>query len=171
MSYRIAVLALTACTSSVSTESRAYDDRFDATVLDVVRSDETPAAAAPAVFYVHGGSWRGGSRVTEAGVVERLARAGYLGVNVDYRLVPDGVFPAAVDDVFCAFAYVQAHTDDLGIDPARIAVMGYSAGGHLIGMVSTANEVAELQDEACPWVARRHPLPPSRAQVRWIYRR
>lgn len=144
------VLALSACTASVTTESIAYDDRFEADVLDVIRSDRTPVTAAPAVFYVHGGSWRAGSRGTEAGISERLARAGYVGINVDYRLVPDGTFPNAVDDVFCALAFVQAHADELGVDPARLAVMGYSAGGHLIGMLATASDLVELQDDTCP---------------------
>jgi len=150
MSLRVILLALTACTASVTTESRVYDDRFEPTVLDIMRSDETASANAPAVFYVHGGSWRGGSRGGEAGVVERLARGGYVAVNVDYRLVPDGAFPSAVDDVFCALAFVQTHADELGIDPSRIAVMGYSAGGHLIGMLAAGNDVAELQDASCP---------------------
>ena len=150
MSIWVVLLALTACTASVTTESRAYDERFESTVLDIVRSDDTPTANAPAVVYVHGGSWRAGSRGTEAGVIERLARGGYVGINVDYRLVPDGTFPSAVDDVFCALAFVQTHPDELGIDPSRIAVMGYSAGGHLIGMLAAGNDVAELQDDSCP---------------------
>lgn len=149
--YRIvASLTLTACMGPVTTESRTYDERFEATTLDILRSDESPTTAAPVIVYVHGGSWRGGSRAAEAGVVERLARAGYVGINVDYRLVPDGVFPNAVDDVFCALAFVQTHADELGIDPARLAVMGYSAGGHLIGMLAAGNDVAELQSDECP---------------------
>jgi len=151
MVHRFApVLALAACTASVTTESFAYDDRFDADFLDVVRSEATPAAAAPAVFYVHGGSWRAGSRGTEAPIIERIARVGYVGINVDYRLVPDGTFPNAVDDVFCALAFVQLHADELGLDPSRLAVMGYSAGGHLIGLLATAADLAELQDDTCP---------------------
>jgi len=141
-------IALNGCMPSITTESIAYDDRFAADVLDVVRSDATPADA-PAVVYVHGGSWRGGSRHTEAVPVERLARGGYVAINVDYRLVPEGRFPAAVD-AFCALAFVQTHAGELGIDPARIAVMGYSAGGHLIGMLATAHDVAVLQVEGCP---------------------
>ena len=147
----VVVCALSACVPSVTTESRAYDTRSEVAVLDVVRSAETPAIGAPAVVYVHGGSWSGGSRGAEASVVESLARAGYVGVNVDYRLVPSGTFPAAVNDVFCALAYVQAHVEELGVDANRIAVMGYSAGGHLAGLLATASDLADLQDGSCPW--------------------
>lgn len=144
------VLALAGCVDAVTTEPVNYDERHPEAVLDVVHSSAAPATA-PAVVYVHGGSWRGGSRRAEKGVVEQMARAGYVAFNVDYRLVPDGTFPAAVDDVFCALAYVQAHAAELGVDPARIAVMGYSAGGHLTGLLATATDVPALQDDACPW--------------------
>ncbi len=154
----LCLLAMSACTASVTTESIAYDERFDADVLDVIRSEHTPTAAARTVFYVHGGSWRAGSRGTEAGPVEQLARAGYLAINVDYRLVPDGTFPNAVDDVFCALAFVQTHADELGVDTSRLAVMGYSAGGHLIGLLATASNLAELQSDTCPHGRATAPL-------------
>ncbi len=153
MTARFAIpwaLALTGCVDAVTTEPVNYDERHPAAVLDVVHASTAPGIA-PAVIYVHGGSWRSGSRRSEKGVVEQMARAGYVAFNVDYRLVPEGTFPAAVDDVFCALAYVQANADELGVDPARIAVMGYSAGGHLTGLLATATDVAALQDDACPW--------------------
>lgn len=147
---RLCLLALSACTASITTDSIAYDERFDADVLDVIRSDHTPTTAAPTVLYVHGGSWRGGSRTSEASAVEQLARGGYLAINVDYRLVPDGTFPNAADDVFCALAFVQTHADELGVDVSRLAVMGYSAGGHLMGLLATGANLAELQSDTCP---------------------
>jgi acetyl esterase/lipase len=69
----------------------------------------------------------------------RLARAGYVAINIDYRLVPNGgEFPHAVQDCMCALSFIRANAGAYGIDPARIATLGYSAGGHLASMLGTA---------------------------------
>lgn len=127
-----------------------YDDRRAHAELDVHTAWGRGAARRPAVMYVHGGGWNSGARNNDRATVDRLARAGYVGVNVDYRLVPEGAFPAAVQDVFCALAFIRERADELGINPERVAVMGHSAGAHLIGMVAVAADVPELQDLACP---------------------
>ena len=62
-----------------------------------------------------------------------------MAFNLEYRLTPDGgAFPHAVQDCLCALSYVRAHATDYGIDPARIASLGYSAGGHLASMLGVA---------------------------------
>ena len=139
---------LAGCDPELDRQTRRYDPRHEVAELDVIAP--RGATGAPAVMYVHGGAWSRGERGNDAGTVERLARAGYVAVNVDYRLVPDGTFPAAVHDVACALAYVQAEADTLGVDRTRIAVMGHSAGAHLISLVAVAAELEALQDPGCP---------------------
>lgn len=143
------LLTITACAGDdVAMQTYVYDDRHPSAELDVhARAGSTDA---PAVVYLHGGAWRVGSRESDQATAERLARAGYVVANVDYRLVPDGVFPLAVQDAACALAFVRAHAGELGVDPQRIAVMGHSAGAHLVAMVGVAADVAELQDAGCP---------------------
>ncbi len=117
-----------------------YDARYgDATSMDVFMPDDG-RIDRPAVFIVHGGAWRLFHKERYRNVGRRLARAGYVAVSVEYRLVPEGRFPNAVHDVGCALAYLQNHAAELGVDPARIVTFGYSAGAHLTALVATATD-------------------------------
>ena len=87
--------------------------------------------AKPAVLVVHGGSWA--SRTGDMEWICRdLARAGFVAVNITYRLAPKAHFPSPVDDVRDAAAWVRAHASELEIDPKRLAAWGYSAGANLV---------------------------------------
>jgi hypothetical protein len=81
---------------------------------------------------------------------QRLAHSGYVAATIEYRLVPDGVFPAAAEDCFCALAFLRAHAQEYGLDPQRVALMGYSAGGQLVSLLGVHAEDPELQDPGCP---------------------
>jgi acetyl esterase/lipase len=136
----VCTVVLGGCGPDVAIESDvSYDDRFDVAKLDVYspsRSD-TPR---PAVIVIHGGGWKDSfSRSGMADHSYRLAAAGYVAFNIDYRGTPTGgEFPHAVQDCICALAFVRTHADEFGIDPARIATFGYSAGGHLASMLGVA---------------------------------
>ncbi|MDI1480719.1 alpha/beta hydrolase [Polyangium sp. y55x31] len=95
------------------------------------------AAPSPCVVFYHGGGFVTGDLDTHDTFCRQLAVEGRVRViAVDYRLAPEHRFPAAVDDAVAAFRDVAARAADFGIDPARMAVMGDSAGGNLSAVVS-----------------------------------
>ena len=110
---------------------------------------DAPAAGWPTVVWVHGGSWRAGSRADTPRWPEWLADEGYLVVSVDYRLAPPPTWAAAPADVACALGWVAGQAGRLGADPARLAVKGVSAGAHLALLSAYADEAEEF-DPSCP---------------------
>ncbi|MGW0882347.1 alpha/beta hydrolase [Streptomyces sp. NPDC002671] len=89
------------------------------------------------LVFFHGGGWVIGSRRSHDNTVRFLAqRAGVRALSVEYRMAPEHIFPAAVDDALATFDFAHAKAADLGADPARIAVGGDSAGGNLAAVTA-----------------------------------
>jgi acetyl esterase len=90
------------------------------------------AVNAPVFVYVHGGGWAYGSIETVDRMCRRIAdRSGCAVLSVGYRLAPEHVYPAALDDVETVLRYVRREGAGLGVDPSRLAIGGDSAGGLL----------------------------------------
>jgi acetyl esterase len=110
------------------------------------------ASPVPVVLFFHGGGWTLGSLDGYDFFCRELAEACSAAVlAVDYRLAPEHPFPAATDDALFALDWVAAHGAGLGLDAARIAVAGDSAGGNLAA-------VAALSARDAGWPALRAQL-------------
>lgn len=94
----------------------------------------------PVVLCVHGGAWVVGRRSDYHRLCRRLARQGFVAATIDYRLLPEGVYPAPVHDVLDAVQYLQDHAQIYGADPGRFAFVGASAGGHIAAMAALGTE-------------------------------
>jgi acetyl esterase len=96
-------------------------------------------APGPGLLFIHGGGWFQGNLDTaevECGPMASLVPC--VVVSVDYRLAPEHPFPVPLEDCIAAWSWLHAHTDELGIDPARVAVAGTSAGGNLAAALCLA---------------------------------
>ncbi|MFO0571457.1 MAG: alpha/beta hydrolase [Polyangiaceae bacterium] len=143
------------CRAPIEIEDVPYDTRYgDSTTMDIYLPDES--GPQPAVMLIHGGAWRFGDKRHFDNAARRFARSGYAAASINYRLVPKGVFPNAAMDVGCALAFLQKHADEYSIDPDRIAVMGYSAGGHLASLLGVAWDEEFIAPD-CEWGAPKRP--------------
>ncbi|CAL75393.1 putative para-nitrobenzyl esterase [Bradyrhizobium sp. ORS 278] len=95
--------------------------------------------AAPLIVFVHGGGWKRGDKrnATGAEKVAHLLAQGYAFASIDYRLVPEATVEQQASDVAAAVAWLRTNSERLGINPARIVLMGHSAGAHLVALVGT----------------------------------
>jgi acetyl esterase/lipase len=89
-------------------------------------------APLPAILYMHGGGFvSGGLDMSDTWARRHAAEVGAVVLSVDYRLAQEHVFPAALDDCYTALEWVVTEAARLGVDAARIAVAGDSAGANL----------------------------------------
>jgi acetyl esterase len=112
------------------------DKKFPGPKGDVGFRLYTPVAASapllPGLVFFHGGGFVLGDLETHDGLCRILANeSGCRVASIDYRLAPEHPFPAAVEDCTAAVDWVAANAAELGIDAARLAVGGDSAGGNL----------------------------------------
>jgi acetyl esterase/lipase len=117
----------------------AYGDHGTLTALDVYPlAPRAGCPPSPVLVWVHGGGWQAGDKGNRMADKRRLAaEQGWVLVSVNYRLVPQVRYPVPNEDVAAAVAWVTEHAGEHGGDPARVALMGHSAGGGIVAAVTT----------------------------------
>jgi acetyl esterase/lipase len=130
--------------------------------LDLYRS-AGQVAARPLVLFLHGGGWRlgnprgGGALVDLPAILAHVAQRGYVVASIEYRLSGEAAYPAQLQDLQAALAFLRANAARLGIDASAVALWGLSAGAHLgaLGAVSCGESrppPAAAQPPAAPCV-------------------
>jgi acetyl esterase/lipase len=128
-------------------------------LLDIYRP-ETQDGGIPAVVWIHGGAFRAGSK--DDGQVRAtlwLVNHGYAVASINYRLSQVAKFPAQTHDTKAAIRWLRANGKQYGLDTARIAAWGASAGGHLSAMLGTSGGDPGLEGDL------GHPEESSRVQA------
>ncbi|MGH7412899.1 MAG: alpha/beta hydrolase, partial [Candidatus Rokuibacteriota bacterium] len=124
----------TAALGPVEDVPAVADHRVPVTGGEITVRVYSPAGHGPhpvLVFY-HGGGWVIGDLYTHDGICRAIVKAAGCAVAaVDYRLAPEFKYPAPVEDSYAGLQWVVASAARLGLDPARVAVGGDSAGGNL----------------------------------------
>lgn len=93
---------------------------------------EEPRAGRPCLLWIHGGGYVGGSPfITDLRLFRWAGEHDCVVVAVQYGLAPEKPYPAGLEDCYAGLSWVHEHADELGVDPARVAVVGESAGGGL----------------------------------------
>lgn len=119
---------------------------------------EKSAGPLPVIVWVHGGGWQGGSKNQCRPLADGFVARGYAVASIGYRLSGDAIFPAQLEDCKAAVRWLRARARDYGLDPARFAAWGSSAGGHLVALLGTTGDVPDFDVGA-------HRDQPSRVQA------
>ena len=91
----------------------------------------------PVIFWIHGGGWQAGDKMSAHAKPRAFVDKGYVFVSINYRLLPDVDMATIVRDVAKSLRWVHDHIAEYGGDPGRLVVMGHSAGAQLAALICT----------------------------------
>ena len=93
--------------------------------------------ARPCVVVIHGGGWSAGRKEQHDDLIKVLAQDGFVAATISYGLCPQCPWPAQIHDVKAAVRFLRSKATAYGIDPTRMAALGFSAGAHLAMLLGT----------------------------------
>ena len=104
--------------------------------LDVYGFNSGSSPLAPIIFYVHGGAWRIGDKARVGYKADYFNQLGYVFISTNYQLSPKVIHPAHVQSIAHAFRWVVNNARQFGGRPDKIALLGHSAGAHLVALLA-----------------------------------
>ena len=125
----------------------AYASTSPSQTLDLYLPASDGSAAAPVVVLIHGGAFAMGDSGMEAGLAQTLVQEGFAVAAVNYRLSGEALYPAGAQDVKAAVRWLRANAAQYGLDPAKFAAWGQSAGGWMATMLGVTGDQATIFDD------------------------
>jgi len=124
-------------------ENIAYaQDTLQKHRLDIYLPQQT-LDKMPVLILIHGGGWIVNDKYADIGymgnTISAILQQGIAVVSIDYRFATQARFPAQIQDCYQAMSFIVKESGQYKLDPSRIAIMGFSAGGHLASLVGLAN--------------------------------
>lgn len=111
----------------------------------------------PLIVFIHGGGWIGNDKYADIGymknTVSEIIKSGYALASIDYRFATQAIFPAQIQDCNRAVSFLFDNAEKYGLDTERIALMGFSAGGHLASFQGLSNNT-QTDDFHMPGTSR-----------------
>jgi len=102
-----------------------------------------PKKSHPLLIWIHGGGWTAGNKYGDMDYMKSLVKtvldSGYVLASINYRFATEAVFPAQIQDCNQAIDFLYENAANYSINRNRIALIGFSAGGHLASLVGTSN--------------------------------
>jgi acetyl esterase/lipase len=120
---------------------------------EIARPTAPSAKPMPAVLWIHGGGWSGGSHRGNGALW--LATQGYFTASIEYRLSGEATWPAQIEDCKLGVRWLRANAAKYNVDPDRIGCWGSSAGGHLVACLGTMNDARFEGRGGCEGVSSR----------------
>ncbi len=111
--------------------------------LDIFRPEKE--GKYPAIILVHGGAWKTGNKSLLVPMAQQIAKRGFVAISVEYQMVLEAPYPAAVHNIKSAIRWMRANAEKYNIDQDKIAISGTSAGGHLASLVGLTNGLEKFE--------------------------
>ena len=115
---------------TVTTQRGIAYGPFPAETLDLCAPNGA-TTLRPGVIFIHGGGWTTGDQTSYDSACATLAKYGFVGATINYRLAPASRWPAQIVDAQLAVRWLRAHASTYNLDPQRLCAWGDSAGAHL----------------------------------------
>jgi acetyl esterase/lipase len=105
------------------------------------------SAKKPAIVLLHGGGWKSGNKSQMETFAQEMASKGFSCFTIEYRLLAEAKYPAAIYDAKKAIRYIKFNAKRFNVDTTKIAILGCSSGGQMAALIGTTNNNSLFEEK------------------------